>query len=402
MVRLIIFDDGLGQFGPMTDLRAAFELRTGMLTTAGRITSAFPKRLAGYWAPERLRRILEERANAPVNRVPEEETVLCVNGRWAMPDGSWNLGVNTAVTEEATGHVVAACLRRADAQYFLSTGELPERIQPRSGGKRLLYRYPWDVLAILEETICHDIHNHRNFPTRLVDESSVVGEHPVVVHESASIYPGVVFDCEQGPILVAEKAVIRPGTVLCGPCSIGHNCTIIDRALIKPRTVIGPNCKVAGEVGGTVFQGFSNKAHDGHLGDSWVGKWVNLGAGTTNSNLLNTYDEVSMRVETHGPQLRTGLTFLGAVIGDHAKLAINTRVMTGSVIGTGAMIASTAPPPLTTPRFSWITDDGIRPYRMDKFLETMKAVMARRSEPVTPAYEAMVCELYRRVVGSSE
>lgn len=397
MARIIIFDDGLGQFGPITDLRAAFEIRTGVLTTAGRIAAAFPRLLSGYWVPERLRALVAERANAPVNRTPEEELILLVSGRWAMPDSDLRLEVNEAAVEESTGHLVAALFRRADAEYFFKTGQLHERAVQKPLGKRLLYRYPWDILSVLDKTIPHDILTLRNFPTRLpADSASVVGSYPVVVHESAAVYPNVVFDAEHGPIFIAERAVIRPGAVLCGPCAIGPDSTVLDRALIKARTSIGPVCKVAGEVGGTVFQGYANKGHDGHLGDSWVGKWANFGAGTTNSNLLNTYNEVTMRVEPNGPRQRTGMTFLGAIVGDHVKFAINTRIITGTVIGTGAMIASAAPPPLTTPRFAWITDDGARTYRLDKFTETMKVVMARRNETPTQAYLEAIAAVHAR------
>ena len=136
--------------------------------------------------------------------------------------------------------------------------------------------------------------------------------------------------------------------------------------------------------------------HEGHLGDSWVGRWVNFGAGTTNSNLLNTYGEVTMRLEPEGQRFRTGRQFLGAIIGDHVKFAILTRIMTGSVIGTGAMIATTAPPPTLVRRFAWMTDEGERTFRLDKFLETARAVMERRKVQLSETYQSAVRELHER------
>jgi UDP-N-acetylglucosamine diphosphorylase/glucosamine-1-phosphate N-acetyltransferase len=397
---MIIFDDGLGRFGPMADLRAAFEVRTGMFTTAGRIRACRPKTLAGYWVPEHLRLLVASRADAPVNDLPGEEILCLVNGRWAMPDPDLDPPVGTAVIEKATGHVAVACLPRASAEYFLQTGELHERTRVETRSDRLLYRYPWDVIGLLAETVPHDVLSTRLLDVRvLTGVADVVGEAPVEVHASAAVGPNVVFDAEQGPIIVHEGAVIRPGCVICGPCSIGGGAVIVDRALIKPNTVIGPRCKIGGEVGGTVFQGYANKSHDGHLGDSWVGKWANLGAGTTNSNLLNTYGEVSMRAEADGPRRRTGLQFLGAVIGDHVKTAIGTRIMTGAVLGTGAMIATTAAAPDTVRRFAWLTDDGERTYRLDKFLGVMNAVMMRRDKTPAPEYVAAVEALYRLSAG---
>ena len=144
--------------------------------------------------------------------------------------------------------------------------------------------------------------------------------------------------------------------------------------------------RLGGEIGGTSIVGYSNKAHDGHLGDSIVGEWVNLGAGTDNSNLLNTYSEVPVRLEPDGPRERTGRIFFGSVIGDHVKCAIGTRLMTGTVLGTGAMVARSTPPPSTVRRFAWLTDDGERSYQIGKFVEVARTVMARRSLVPGPAY----------------
>ncbi|MHC5024438.1 MAG: putative sugar nucleotidyl transferase [Planctomycetota bacterium] len=395
---MIIFDDGLGQLGPMTDLRAAFEVRTGAFTTAARLAAHRPKMLGGYWVPDRLRGVVGERANAPVNVLPSAEILLLVNGRWAIPDSALQPELGHAIVEASSGHVVAARLRLADAEYFLSTGQLHERVQPVTIEKRMLYKHPWDVVAFAHQTIAHDILSYRVLDAQVPEESAViVGEYPVEIHKSVLVYPNVIFDAERGPILVQANAVIRPGAIICGPCAIGTGTTIMDQAILKPHTAFGPGCKIGGEVGATIFQGYSNKAHDGHLGDSWVGKWINIGAGTTNSNLMNTYGEVSMRVEPDGPRQRTGLTFLGTIMGDHSKFAINTRLMTGTVIGTGAMIATTAPPPTTVRRFAWLTDEGERVFRYERFVEMMDAMMRRRRKQASETYRSTLRELYERL-----
>lgn len=397
MSRMIIFDDGRGQLGPMTDLRAAFEVRTGVFTTAGRIRNARPKTLGGYWVPEPMQPLVAARADAPVNDLPDEELLLCVNGRWARPDAELDLAPDCALLESGTEHVVAAHLPRAHAEYFLRTGELHERTRVRTEHRRVLYRYPWEVLALAPETITGDILSHRMADALVpTDVATVIGDHPVEVHASAAIGPNVVFDASTGPILVEARAVIRPGAILCGPCAIGAGATVVDRAHIKANTVLGARCKVGGEVGGTIFQGYANKSHEGHLGDSWVGKWVNFGAGTMNSNLLNTYGEVSMRAEPDGPRHRTGRAFLGAIVGDHVKTAIGTRIMTGSVFGTGAMIAVSGHAPTSVRRFAWLTDDGERVYRCEKFLAVMHTVMGRRDREPGATYQEAVRDLHRR------
>jgi UDP-N-acetylglucosamine diphosphorylase/glucosamine-1-phosphate N-acetyltransferase len=396
---IIIFDDGHGQFGPLTDLRAAFEIRSGELTTAARIAATWPGRVAGYWTPPHLRDVVAERVNVPVNQLPQAPLLLLINGRWIMPERSLVPGRGQALCEPESrgGHVVSALLDRADAEAFVTNGRLPDRVEPVALDRPRLVRFPWEILAASKQAIAADVLAGRILNAQVLrNKAEVVGSHPVSVDASARIYPGVVFDAEAGPVAVHERAVIRPGAVVCGPCSIGHDSVVVDRALIKPHTVIGPVCKVGGEIGATIFQGCSNKAHDGHLGDSFVGKWVNFGAGTTNSNLLNTYGEVTMRLEPDGPRIRTGTSFLGAIVSDHVKTAIGTRIMTGSVIGTGAMIATTALPSTTVNRFAWLTDEGERVFRLENFLDTMRAVMARRNETPGEAYLAAVKSLHER------
>jgi UDP-N-acetylglucosamine diphosphorylase/glucosamine-1-phosphate N-acetyltransferase len=400
MLPLVIFDDGRGRFGPMTDLRASFEMRTGMFTTAARIASIWKGALSACWVPPRLQALVSERARVPVNELPAGNALRLVNGRWLLPEPQPGLTVGEAIVESNGGAVMAATLDRRCAEAFMATFELPDGVRSvvsRSDG-RALAELPWHVLERLPQTLSWDLQQERLVDAKPIPSSMMMGEHAVQVHRTAVVGLNVVFDAQLGPIRVDERAVIRPGSILCGPCSIGAGSTVMDHALIKPNTAIGPVCKVAGEIGGTIFQGYANKAHDGHLGDSWVGKWVNFGAGTTNSNLLNTYGEVTIRVEPDGPRLRTGMTYLGAIVGDHAKFAINTRLMTGTVVGTGAMIATTAPPPTTVRRFAWLTDEGERTYGLEKFLEVMDVVMKRRDDPPTPAYRDAVRTLHEASV----
>ncbi len=244
---------------------------------------------------------------------------------------------------------------------------------------------PWEVLDQLPQLLEADLAEAPELGCNC--GASVAGDHRVDVDPIAIIFPGVVFDATGGAIRVEQGAVIRPNAVLCGPCWIGEGSTVVDAAHIKACTSIGPSCKVGGEVGGTIMQAFSNKAHPGHIGDSIIGEWVNIGAGTSNSNLLNTYGEVVVK-GLDGQRHRTGRQFVGSFIGDHAKFAIETRIMTGTVIGTGAMVASTTPPPTPTPRFQWCTDASPRAYRIEKFLDVARTVMARRDRELGSAAES--------------
>ena len=202
-------------------------------------------------------------------------------------------------------------------------------------------------------------------------------------------------------MIVGAHVTVRPFAVLIGPCAILEGSTVSERALMKASTVIGPHCRVGGEIGGTIFQSFSNKSHDGHLGDSFVGEWVNIGAGSDNSNLLNTYSEVIVRLDVSSGLTRTGTQFWGSIIGDHAKLAIGTRLMTGTTIGTGAMIAQSRPPASLVTRFAWLVDgaEGAKFFRFDKFMDTARAMMLRRKQQPSAALEAVLRALHTRATG---
>lgn len=384
MASLVIYDDGNGCLGPMTDLRPVFDLRTGAHRTLERIERRMGRFPVAWWVPEALKAIWSQSTETPVNALPAGEAFLLVNGRWPglgdLPELSCGQG---AVTSDGT--VIAACLDRDEAMNFLKSNVLPNTVSTIAVDLPVLTR-PWDLLSSLSDCLIDDL-DASSTPEGCPKHVQVMGTHALRVHADAELCPGVILDAGKGSIVIAQGATIRPGAVLTGPCHIGRNATVVDRAIIRATTVIGPHCKVGGEIGASVLQAYSNKAHDGYLGDSYVGEWVNLGAGTITSNLLNTYGEITMRVTPGDSRERTGRTFLGSIIGDHVKTAIGTRLMTGTVLGTGCMIATSTPPPSCMGPLRWLTDDGDKPYRLKKFLESTSAVMARRDKTVSDALE---------------
>jgi UDP-N-acetylglucosamine diphosphorylase/glucosamine-1-phosphate N-acetyltransferase len=207
----------------------------------------------------------------------------------------------------------------------------------------------------------------------------------------------VVLDTTMGDIVIDEESVIEPFVVLQGPCHIGAHCTIAAHAHIRPFTVMGEHCKIGGEINACVFHGHANKAHLGFLGNSIVGRWANLGAGTTTSNLKNTYGQVAMQRLADAATQPTGMTFLGSIIGDHVKTAIGTRLTTGSCIGTGAMIACSSFAPKFLDRFSFVTDRGMAYYDFQKFCEVARRVMGRRDMTLTQAESDRLAQLYSTI-----
>ncbi len=390
MASLIVFDDGKGQLGPLTDLRPAFDLRTGAFTTLERTETFWGERISGLVVPPHLAAITRERHGLPVNGdiEPDEEGALILNGRCPLWRSREAPMTGFGRFEESSGDLVIAALERDDARRFVRGEHVEVRRRPESLRSCLISR-PWHIRTWRDEVIRDDlreIEGHKPGPGEIPPGVGLIGSDGVRIQPSARVYPTAVLDTESGPILIGDHAVVRPGAVITGPAYIGPHSTVLDRAVIRANTSIGPWCKVAGEVSGTIFQGYANKAHDGFLGDSYVGEWANLGAGTTNSNLLNTYGEVLARATPGSSIERTGETFLGCIIGDHAKFAICTRIMTGSVVHTGAMWAATAPVSGCVAPFAWVTDAGAKRYRFDKFAEVARTVMGRRGVTPSEAY----------------
>ncbi len=398
-------------FGPMTDLRATFELRTGVLTTAERLNREWKEGVGAFHVPTALAAVVAERSSIAVNSLPADDvSFFCVNGRWSFPRSKFELTTGQAVVEQPSGAVVAAELTRSQTESFFVNGRLPDDVEQLNHEGQLLVRRPWEIMGLFSHTLMTDL---LMLPAlQFIAENdgdiaipppgvTVVGEEPYSIHPRARVYPTAVLNCEDGPIVIDEGAVVRPGAILVGPVYVGRDSTILEQSLIKANTSIGPRCKVAGEVGGTIFQGFANKAHDGHLGDSYVGEWVNLGAGTTNSNLLNTYGEIYAQLSPASRKEKTGLQYFGAIIGDHAKFAIQSRIMTGTIVGTGAMIALSKAPPASVMPFAWMTDTAIHPYRWNKFLQVAETVMQRRQIAMSDAMRDRLKMLHEHAMEST-
>ncbi len=415
---------------PLADLRPQCCIRTGAcsllerLRLASKLTrSAHAFEVVALVTSPARAALSREATHLPTNEALPEDAI-CLFSHCVLPPEGWlDLAPGECITHE--GELLAARTnptRLLDALHVPQAAPAPElsasalSLRDRAAPQARVLRRPWSVRTHRDAALAHDIallttpaaeqHAIPSFASHPAASGPSAGTiavirdatttHDLFVHPWATIHPATVFDVSHGPIVIADHAVIRPGAILIGPCFVGHGSTVLERATIRPGTAIGPMCKVNGEVGGTIFQGFANKAHDGYVGDSWVGEWCNLGAGTTTSNLLNTYGETIAKALPSTRNERTGEVFLGTIFGDHTKTAICTRVMTASVLHTGGMFATTAAVSGTPPAFSWATDAGMSSFRLDKFLEVMRTAMARRKVQPSEAYVRAVEELHAR------
>jgi UDP-N-acetylglucosamine diphosphorylase/glucosamine-1-phosphate N-acetyltransferase len=256
----------------------------------------------------------------------------------------------------------------------------------------LVLRGTYDLLTALEQFLAIDCADFLVAPSDGVPEGSVVlGDPAHLICLGASVEPGVVFDLRHGAVVVDQASEIRSGTRLEGPIYVGPNTRVLGGFLRG--SVFGPECRARGEISGSVFLGFANKSHDGFVGHSVVGQWVNLGAGTTTSNLKNTYGPV--RLEVDGERIETGRLNLGSLIGDHAKTAIGTLLATGSVISAGANVFGPPAAPKYVPPFAWgclgserMTEEG--------FLRIAERVMGRRKVAFSPERRESLRLAYQR------
>ena len=218
----------------------------------------------------------------------------------------------------------------------------------------------------------------------------VYGANNLFIEEGATIRAATL-NAENGPIYIGRNATISEGTIMIGPFALCHDATVNWGGKMRSNTTIGPFCKVGGEVGNSVFFGYSNKAHDGFLGNSVIGEWCNLGANVNNSNLKNDYGPVKLHSYTTGQLEDTERLFCGLMMGDYTKAGISTMFNTGTVVGVNVNVFGAGFQPKHIPSFTWGgAAEGFSPYRLDKALHVARESVGRRNIPFNDTEEAIL------------
>ncbi|MGB1307109.1 MAG: glucose-1-phosphate thymidylyltransferase, partial [Flavobacteriales bacterium] len=203
-----------------------------------------------------------------------------------------------------------------------------------------------------------------------------------------------ILNASTGPIYVGKDAEIMEGSIVRGPLAMCENSVLKMGAKIYGATTLGPYCKVGGEVNNSVLLGYSNKGHDGFLGNSVLGEWCNLGADTNNSNLKNNYAEVKLWSYQSERFVNTGLQFCGLIMGDHSKCGINTMFNTGTVVGVSANVFGAGFPRNFVSSFSWGGSAGYMTYRLNKVFEVAEKVMQRRAIEFNQVEKDILTEVF--------
>ena len=238
----------------------------------------------------------------------------------------------------------------------------------------------YDIFTLNPRQIEDDFQviTHRREGQSIPRSNTVIGDPEQIFIESGAIVEGVVLNASHGPIYVGRHVEIMEGSCLRGPIALCEHSTVNMGTKIYPGTSLGPWCKVGGELNNVVMFGFSNKAHDGFLGNAVIGEWCNLGAGCVASNLKNDYTEIKLWNYPSHRFLRTGLQFCGLIMGDHSKAGINTMFNTATVVGVGVNIHGSGFPRNFIASFSEGGAAGFTDLPMEKFFDTASRMMARR------------------------
>ncbi len=392
--RLILFEDGQAcHLQPLTLTRPAYDLRVGLRTIREKWLAALGTREASGPLRPQLAGLF------PACRPSRGESVW-INARY-LPSPA----LVAAITRKAAGHVrhgddvVAAWATADQTRAWLDHGA-PEprgagRAAPDSGLCRV--QFPWDVASLAGVGIVADVAalGWRPGPGPGWSAAAHIDRvDRLFMHPSAVVEAGAILVAEDGPIVLDEGSRVMAGSMLRGPVAVGAHATVRMGARIYGETVIGPWCKVGGEVANVVFHSHSNKAHEGFFGNSVIGQWVNLGADTTASNLKMTYGTVKIIDWPTGLEIDSGRQFLGTIMGDHCKTGINTMLNTGTVCGVSSIVVGAGFPARHVPSFKWVQPGALVDYRLDKALVDMERMMARRDVPLTKAYGRMMTAIF--------
>jgi UDP-N-acetylglucosamine diphosphorylase/glucosamine-1-phosphate N-acetyltransferase len=261
---------------------------------------------------------------------------------------------------------------------------------------------PSDIFRMNGQVMLLDFEKitHNRTSAHLDASCTVIGDPGLLFLEPGAKVVASVLNTTSGPIYIGNDAEIMEGCLVRGPFAMGNHARLKMGAKIYGPTTLGPHCVVGGEVNNCVFTGYSNKGHDGFLGNSVIGEWCNLGADTNTSNLKNNYSNV--KVWNYGKQDYTdsGLQFCGTIMGDHGRTSINTMLNTGTVVGVAANIFGHGFPPKYVPSFSWGGSEGFEVFQLDKALEAAIRMMERRNVELTDADRQILTHLYSEVVAS--
>jgi UDP-N-acetylglucosamine diphosphorylase/glucosamine-1-phosphate N-acetyltransferase len=392
-MQICIFEDEQYlNFEPLIYSRPVFDLVCGITTLKEKIIRSFPKEKVVL----KCRNYLEPFVKADNNKCKvnlfDNDDYLLINGRIIAPSSLKNI-LKLKSNEEkvflSKGIVVAVKVSAKTIKDLLLDKvevidtELFKNL-PSEEVEINSVSYLWDLVYLNGKEIQNDFKFYtkgKSSSKKKFPGVNFVNKKNIFIGKDVEIKPGVVLDASTGPIFIEKNVTIFPNAVIQGPFYVGESSKIKSCATIYPNVSIGRICKVGGEVEDTIIHPYTNKQHSGFLGHSYLGSWINLGADTNNSDLQNNYGSITVQV--NGKRINSGKQFVGLIMGDHSKTAINTMFNTGTVVGFSSNVFGAGFPPKYFPSFGWGGNESMQEYKLSKAIETAKAVFARRDKEFT-------------------
>lgn len=404
-MRVCLFEDRAAlALEPLSLTRPVFDLLCGQTTLGSKQLRHFAPCLTGALVRPHLADLCRlTHPGLPVNDLNwlRSELTILVNARWLPPSGGEPVltGPGIALAGDEIAYVVVS----PDKLTYCSMQTLDDCLETwkqtlpnhRVGGR--VFRYLWEIVDQNADQLCRDYRRYSSSHSqtgRRPSSFALIGPpERLLLDPTAQIDPLVVADTRNGPVVIDRDAVVQAFTRLEGPCYVGPH-TYLQGARIRGGTTLGPGCRIGGEVEASIVLGYSNKYHDGFLGHSYLGEWVNCGAGTSNSDLRNDYGPVT--VEVAGELVRTGLSKVGCFLGDHTKTGLGTLLNTGTVAGAFCNLLPTGPlTPKRIPSFCSLWNGQITDaVDVDALLRTASTVMQRRDHCFTDIHAALARTLY--------
>jgi UDP-N-acetylglucosamine diphosphorylase/glucosamine-1-phosphate N-acetyltransferase len=361
------------RFAPLSLTRPIGDIRVGLFTNLERWSILLPDDHIGFQSESYLKDEFEELNDGKIVNaciIPNEDFVASIV--YLEDNCRLMLGNNTMAISGTGKNII---------NY---KGETP-----------ILINHRWELLSVNAAAISNDIDlikesiAYQKIPKDII----VIGPKDSIYLEEGAILSSCTLNTNEGPIYISKGAEVMEGALIRGPFALCENAVVKMGAKIYGASTIGPFCKVGGELSNVIFQSYSNKGHDGFLGNSYIGEWCNLGADTNVSNLKNNYDSVSSYCYEKKEEVNTGLQFLGLFMGDHSKTGINSMFNTGAVVGVSCNLYGAGFFPKHTLSFSWGEPNALEPFRIEKSLEYANKMMERRSEKLSAEEENILVHL---------
>lgn len=381
----ILFDDETREsLKPLTYIRPVCDIRVGILT----IREKWEKYLG-----EKTSTITEDYLSVKYP-TEESEAMMLINGSICPTESLVKQvkALKTGQTLMSEENVIIAMYKTKEE--FLAEEDNSETIESKEEFIRIVN--PWDIFVMNDRAIREDfaLITKGRKSAKLSDTNKVLGAENVFVEEGA-VVECAILNAKEGPIYIGKDAEIMENSVVRGPFAMCEHAVLKLSAKIYGATTLGPYAKVGGELANVVIFGYSNKAHDGFIGNSVIAEWCNIGADTNASNLKNTYEEVRLWSIEKGTFVPTGQTFCGTIMGDHSKCGINTMFNTGTVVGVSANIYGHGYQRNYLPSFVWGGNSGLKTFEPEKAIEVAERMYERRGMKMSDDDKRILLYVYR-------